>query len=144
MTKCSCILFLCIPLYATPFSLSEFTSYSLWCAVSTISPDAYVVIIDLDLSYKELCCYCCSFVTFLHFGKFTTSHFLALLSVALCDVSVLLHVTEPADIVTETANDTVNSAVAADVSDSVQDYERFVENITNVMFCSCSYVMFRP
>jgi len=59
---------------------------------------------------------------------------LALLSVALCDVvSLLLHVAELAHIVTETANDTVNSAVAADVSDGVQDYsERFVENITNV------------
>jgi len=62
---------------------------------------------------------------------------LALLSVALCDVvSLLLHVAELADIVTETANDTVNSAVAADVSDGLQDYsERFVENITNVVFC---------
>jgi len=78
------------------------------------------------------------------FGQIHYQSFLALLSVALCDlVSVLLHVAEPADIVTETADDTVDFAAAADISDGVQDYERFVDNITNVELF-CSYVMFRP
>ena len=58
MTKCRCILFVRISLYASLFSISEFTSYSLWCSVSTIAPDASVIIVrkEADL-YSAYCQY---------------------------------------------------------------------------------------